>query len=216
MTVGAAVRPTQQMQSGAHDGDLLGRMLKGEEQAFADLYKRYQAAIYRFARQMTGDASLAEEVTQEVFLTLMREGKSFDPGRGSLRPWLYGIARNCVRRCLKRERLYVGLESEEREENAADLLPDPGAPEDGLAGLGDRETVERVRRAVLSLPASYREAVIICELHELGYAEAARILGCPLGTVRSRLHRARELLQRRLQDCAAAAPRAAVKGESRG
>lgn len=187
------------MQNEVHDGDLLQRMLRGDEEAFTILYRRYQAGIYRFARQMTGDASLAEEVTQEVFLTLMREGKSFNSRRGSLRAWLYGIGRNCIRRCLEKERPYVALENEEREENVADLLADPCVPEDGLAGLGSRETVERVRRAVLALPPPYRETVILCELHELSYAEAAQILGCPIGSVRSRLHRAREMLAPRLR-----------------
>lgn len=192
-----------------NDGDLLRRMLAGDEEAFTALYQTYQAGIYRFARQMTGEAGLADEVTQEVFLTLMREGRSFSARRGSLRAWLYGIGRNCIRRCLERERLYVGLESEEREENTADLLPDPCVPDDGLAGLSSRETVEQVRRAVLALPAGYREAVILCELHELGYAEAAQIMGCPVGTVRSRLHRARELLAPRLK-CLREAPSGAV------
>lgn len=186
------------MHTEPNDGDLLRRMLAGDEEAFTALYRRHQAGIYRFARQMTGETSLAEEVTQEVFLTLMREGRSFDPRRGAMRSWLYGIARNCIRRCLERERPYVALDSEEGEENASELLADPRAPGDGLAGLGNRETVEQVRRAVLALPASYREAVILCELHELGYAEAAQILGCPVGTVRSRLHRARELLAQRM------------------
>jgi RNA polymerase sigma-70 factor, ECF subfamily len=196
------------MHSELTDGDLLRRMLAGDEHAFTALYRTHQAAIYRFARQMTGEAALAEEVTQEVFLTLMREGRSFNARRGSLRAWLYGIARNCIRRCLERERLYVGLDSEEHEENTADLLPDPG-PEDGVAGLASRETVEQVRRAVMALPVAYREAVILCELHELGYAEAAHVLGCPVGTVRSRLHRARELLAPRLK-CLREAPAGAV------
>ena len=197
------------MHSELSDGDLLQRMLAGDEQAFSALYKGHQAGIYRFARQMTGEASLADEVTQEVFLTLMREGRSFNARRGSLRAWLYGIARNCIRRCLERERLYVGLDSEEHEESTADLLPDPCAPDDGLAGLGSRETVEQVRRAVLALPAAYREAVILCELHEMAYADAAQILGCPAGTVRSRLHRARELLAARLK-CLRQTPAGAV------
>jgi RNA polymerase sigma-70 factor (ECF subfamily) len=122
---------------------------------------------------------------------------------------LYGIARNCIRRCLERELPYVGLDSDEQEEDMADLLPDPCAPGDGVAGLTSRETVEQVRRAVLALPGAYREAVILCELHELGYSEAAQILGCPVGTVRSRLHRARELLAARLK-CLRKAPAKAV------
>ena len=181
------------------DGDLLKSMLNGSEDAFAMLYRRYQSGIYRFARQMTGESALAEEVLQEVFLTLMRQGRSFSAGRGSLAAWLYGIARNCIRRCLERERPYVALETGADEENAADLLPDACFDGHGLADLETRETVEQVRRAVLALPENYREVVVLCELHQVGYAEAAQILGCPVGTVRSRLHRARELLATRLQ-----------------
>ncbi len=203
------------MHTELNDGDLLHRMLAGDEEAFTTLYKRHQAGIYRFARQMTGEGALAEEVTQEAFLTLMREGRSFNPHRGSLRAWLYGIARNCIRRCLERERTYVALENEHGEENTADLLADPDVPEDGLAGLSSRETVEQVRRAVLALPPNYREAVILCELHELGYAEAAQILGCPLGTVRSRLHRARELLAPRLR-AVRSSPASGVAGARQG
>ena len=215
MTVVAPVRPKQQMHTEANDGDLVRRMLTGDEEAFTILYKRHQAGIYRFARQMTGEGNLAEEVTQEAFLTLMREGRSFNPRRGLLRPWLYGIARNCIRRCLERERPYVALENETTEENTADLLADPNAPKDELAGLSSRETVEQVRRAVLALPPNYREVVILCELHELGYAEAAQILGCPLGTVRSRLHRARELLAPRLKGLRSA-PASGVAGARQG
>lgn len=186
------------MHSEPGDGDLLRSMLSGSEEAFAMLYRRYQSGIYRFARQMTGDTGLAEEVLQEVFLTLVRQGRCFDSRRGPLAAWLYGIARNCIRRCLERERPYVALENGADAESAADLLPDC-VSEHGLAGLESRETVEQVRRAVLALPENYREVVVLCELQELGYTEAAQILSCPVGTVRSRLHRARELLASRLQ-----------------
>lgn len=173
-------------------------MLSGSEEAFTMLYRRYQPGIYRFARQMTGETGLAEEVLQEVFLTLMRHGRSFDSRRGPLSAWLYGIARNCIHRCLERERPYVALETGTDEENTADLLPDC-ASEHGLADLESRQTVEQVRRAVLALPENYREVVVLCELQELGYSEAAQILACPVGTVRSRLHRARDLLAVRLR-----------------
>jgi RNA polymerase sigma-70 factor (ECF subfamily) len=187
------------MHSEPGGGDLLKSMLNGSEDAFVAIYRQYQPGIYRFARQMIGDSALAEEVLQEVFLTLMRQGRSFNADRGSLAAWLYGIARNCIRRCLERERPYVALETGADEENPADLLPDVCADGHGLADLEHRETVEQVRRAVLALPENYREVVVLCELHEVGYAEAAEILGCPVGTVRSRLHRARELLATRLQ-----------------
>lgn len=180
------------------DGDLLRSMLNGSEEAFTMLYRRYHSGIYRFARQMTGETGLAEEVLQEVFLTLMRRGRSFDPRRGSLSAWLYGIARNCVHRCLEQERPYVALEAGAGEVNSAEISPG-SASVPGASHLESRETVDQVRRAVLALPANYREVVVLCELQELAYAEAAQILSCPVGTVRSRLHRARELLASRLQ-----------------
>ncbi|HEU5336064.1 MAG TPA: sigma-70 family RNA polymerase sigma factor [Terriglobales bacterium] len=186
------------MHSELGDGDLLRSMLNGSEEAFTILYRRHQSGIYRFVRQMTGETGLAEEVLQEVFLTLMRQGRSFDPRRGSLSAWLYGIARNCIHRCLERERPYVALETGDGEANAALGLPG-SAGDRGSPHLESRETVDQVRRAVLALPANYREVVVLCELQELAYAEAAQILSCPVGTVRSRLHRARELLAARLQ-----------------
>ncbi|HLK33437.1 MAG TPA: sigma-70 family RNA polymerase sigma factor [Terriglobales bacterium] len=182
-----------------NDGDLLQRMLAGDESAFTVLYRRHQDRVYRFAQQMTGSPGLAEEVTQEVFLTLMRAGKSFNSQRASLPSWLYGIARNYIHRCLERERPYVPFATDRDNETPAEL-PDTCSGEDVLTDFTNRETVEQVRRAILSLPASYRETVVLCELHELSYVEAAESLGCAVGTVRSRLHRARELLAERLKD----------------
>src|SRR5579871_1600138 len=89
------------------DGELLRLSLKGDEDAFRALYHRHQRAIYRFALQMSGKPEIAEEVTQEVFLVLMRAAKDYDPSRGSLASYLYGIARNFVLRCLEREKPYL-------------------------------------------------------------------------------------------------------------
>src|ERR1043165_105743 len=91
------------------DDDLLRQMLEGDEQAFAALYQRRQGGVYRFALQMTGKAEIAEEVTQEVFMTLIREPKQFDPAKGTLKAFLYGIGRNYALRLLERERPYVSL-----------------------------------------------------------------------------------------------------------
>ena len=78
------------------DVDLLRRAMGGDEDSFARLYRRRQGAVYRFALQMSGRRSMAEEVAQEVFLVVIREGGRFDPQRGSLMAYLYGIARNCA------------------------------------------------------------------------------------------------------------------------
>ena len=173
------------------DNDLLRLMLGGDEEALAQLYRRRQPSVFRFALQMSGSKSIAEDVTQEVFLFLMREGHVFDPSRGALSAFLLGVARNHVLRRLRVEHLLSPL-ADEHEDDAAVFQPgDDSCPLDDLTRA---ETIENVRRAVLSLPPKYREVVVLCELQDVSYVETAEILGCAIGTVRSRLHRARALL----------------------
>lgn len=173
------------------DSELLGRMLAGDGSAFTALYRARHAPVYRFALQMTGSVVIAEDVTQEVFIALIEHGRKFDPARGALASFLYGIARNLVRRRIEKDR-----EMEAIGEFAGD--------EDLLADLTRRETIDQVRRAVLSLPALYREAVVLCDLQDLSYDDAAIALDCPVGTVRSRLSRGRTMLARKLR-CAVTA-----------
>jgi RNA polymerase sigma-70 factor (ECF subfamily) len=181
------------------DYDLLRSMLAGDEEALALLYRRRQAAVYRFALQMSGSKSIAEDVTQEVFLFLMREGQVFDPARGSLSAFLLGVARNHVLRRLRVEQLLAPLGDDEDEE-----IPSLHATSDfcPLEDLTRAETIESVRKAVLSLPPKYREVVVLCELQDLSYVETAEILDCAIGTIRSRLHRARALLLEKLRPAA--------------
>ena len=155
---------------------------------------RRQAAIFRFALHMSGSEALAEDITQEVFLAIIRDGCGFDPARGTLSGYLYGIARKLMLRHLERGRLDVTLESD-LEETA---LPEMAVNDDPLVEMTHREGIEALRRAVLALPRRYREVVVLCDLEEVDYAEAAAVLGCPIGTVRSRLHRARALLLEKL------------------
>ena len=178
------------------DSELLRSMLAGDEEALALLYRRRQASVYRFALQMSGSKSIAEDVTQEVFLFLMREGHVFDPARGSLSAFLLGVARNHVLRRLRVDQLLTPIGDEADDDPA--LLPSDCElrPLDDLARA---ETIELVRKAVLSLPAKYREVVVLCELQDVSYGEAAEVLGCAIGTVRSRLHRARALLLAKLR-----------------
>src|SRR6188474_1309962 len=91
------------------DSDLLRSMLAGDEEALALLYRRRQAGIYRFALQMSGSKSIAEDVTQEVFLFLMRQGHVFDPAKGSGSAFLFGVARNHVLRRLRVEQLLAPI-----------------------------------------------------------------------------------------------------------
>src|SRR5215207_6250756 len=188
------------LKSDLNDSELLRMMMAGDEEAFVLLYRRRQAGIYRFALQMSGSKTIAEDVTQEVFLFLMREGHVFDPARGSVNAFLLGVARNHVLRRLRVEQLLAPLGDDFDDDvpvlhATSDLCP--------LEDLTRAETIESVRKAVLSLPSKYREVVVLCELQDISYAETAEILGCAIGTVRSRLHRARALLLEKLRPAAA-------------
>jgi RNA polymerase sigma-70 factor (ECF subfamily) len=180
------------------DADLIRLMLAGDEDAFTVLYRRRQGGVYRFALQMSGSEAVAEDVVQETFMVLMRDGGNFDAGRGSVSAYLYGIARNHVLRAFDRERALVRFDDEAEDggelphENLV-TRPDP------LGDLTRAESVEKLRQAVLALPSHYREVVVLCELHEMSYVEAAEALGCAVGTVRSRLHRARAMLAEKLR-----------------
>ena len=171
---------------------LAARMASGDEQAFVTLFRQYQGPVYRFVRQMGGSAETAEDVTQEVFIALMEGSGRFDTERGSLKVYLYGIARNLLRRQIRKQSSHPVVE--------LDQLPETGpaatAP-DALADLERAEALASLRRAIISLPAHYREVIVLCELHEMRYEDAALIVNCPLGTIRSRLSRARRVLARR-------------------
>ena len=186
------------------DAELLRQMLAGDGGAFERLYERWQSPLYRFVLRMSGSEATAEDVTQEVYLMLMRDGRQYS-GRGSFAAYLFAIARHCTWRRLRRERWFVRLElKEEVEADDAPAVDRWASQEDPLACLARDEIVEAVRRAVLALPVHYREVVLLCYLHELSYAEAAEVIGCEIGTVRSRLHRARAMLAERLETMKAA------------
>jgi RNA polymerase sigma-70 factor (ECF subfamily) len=181
--------------SSLSDVELLNLARGGHDGAFVALYRMRQGKVYRFSMQMSGSRSIAEDVTQEVFLALMREPGRYDPERGSLEAFLYGVARNHVRRRLGADRRYVAIEDND---DAGDLL-DQAQTADPHADLARAETIESVRRAILSLPEHYREVAVLCDLHEMSYTQASEVLGCAIGTVRSRLHRARKMLLEKLR-----------------
>jgi RNA polymerase sigma-70 factor (ECF subfamily) len=185
------------------DVDLLSQMISGDEHAFTVLYRRRQGGVYRFALQMSGSRCIAEDVTQEVFMVLMREAHRYDPERGSLTAYLYGIARNHVLRRIERERLFVQIADSTEDEtgvSSATFVADG----DPLGDLTRNEMIDEVRQAVLALPSRYREVIVLCDLHEMSYAEAAAVAGCAVGTIRSRLHRGRALLVEKLKSARSA------------
>jgi RNA polymerase sigma-70 factor (ECF subfamily) len=176
------------------DDELLARIRRGDEQAFLTIYRRRQGAIYRFAAQVTGSFAAAEDITQEVFLALLRDDCGYNPDRGTLSGYLFGIARKLALRQLDRGRALAPIEPDSSDGAGPHLTVDG----DLLQDLTRREGIEALRRAVKALPRRYREVVVLCDLEEVDYADAAEALGCPIGTVRSRLHRARALLLEKL------------------
>lgn len=176
------------------DEALMSRIAQGDAGAFAELFRRRRGDVYRFALHMTAAPATAEDVTQDVFLAVMRDAGRFDAQRGTVSAWLCGMARNLVRRRLASDRGHQSLAAE------AGNVPDlPSVHQDPVTKLSDAQRIRRMKRAILSLPVRYREAVVLCELQELTYAEAAAVLGCAIGTVRSRLHRGRQLLSAKLE-----------------
>ncbi len=183
------------------DEQLLAQAMGGDEEAFTALYRRRQGPVYRFALHMSGSAQIAEDVTQDVFIFLAQRGRDFDPSRAPLGAFLFGVARNYVRRAI--ERSYTeSLHTSPAEDHADTLV----AESDTVEGIARGQVSGAVWKAVLSLPEHYREVVVLCDLQESSYAEAASALGCAIGTIRSRLHRAHEMLAKKLRNSAAVAP----------
>lgn len=180
------------------DDELVRRTAAGDADAFGALYRRKRRDVYRFALHMTADEAVAEDVVQDAFMTVMQDAGRFDPGRGAVTSWLCGIAKNRLRQRLARDRRLQPLAHDE--EPAAEA-----AAADALGELIRAEQVELLRRAVLTLPFRYREVVVLCDLQELSYQDAADALTCAVGTVRSRLHRGRGLLAVKLAAAAAEA-----------
>jgi RNA polymerase sigma-70 factor (ECF subfamily) len=175
----------------ASDAELIQHAIAGQREAFAEIYRRHHTIVYRFARMMSGSAAIAEDVTQETFTTLLRDLTRYDPDRGALSTYLYGVARNITRSRLRRERRFVRLEITEGSE--------PISPRDPATAFEQSQQRMRLRQVIAELPSRYREVIILCGLHGLSYAEVAVILGTPVGTVRSRLSRGRRAIATRVR-----------------
>lgn len=182
------------------EDDLLRLAAKGDEDAFVCLYRRHQGGVYRYALRMTGRASAAEEITQDVFLALARQPTRYDVTRGELGAFLFGITRNLVRKHWERAREEFSLDADPPagEESAVARLAGSDGTDPGFL-FARNQTATQVRAAVMSLSQEHREVVVLCELEDKSYEEAAKLLDCPVGTVRSRLHRARALLMAKLE-----------------
>jgi RNA polymerase sigma-70 factor (ECF subfamily) len=175
------------------DVQLLAEIAAGDEQAFVDLYRRRHNDVYRFAFAMAKSRSFAQDVLQEVFLNVLENAGRFDSAKGSVRAWLFGCAR------------YVTLDRLRAERRLTDDMPPDEVALDADERLVADQRIERLHAAIARLPMEYREALVLCGLQELTYAETATVLGCPVGTVRSRLHRGRVLLAAMLDETAPSA-----------
>ena len=178
------------------DSQLLELSLAGDESAFLLLYERLKGPTFRYAFYMTGSRQAAEEVVQEVFMTLLKEGDRYKSPRGDLPGFVFGITRNLVRRFRKRERFYEQLPADEALEKISHTHQ---RTEELAAQVLRYQGIERMRTAIASLPDHYRQVIVLCDLCELTYAEAASRLECAVGTVRSRLNRAHALLAQKLK-----------------
>jgi RNA polymerase sigma-70 factor (ECF subfamily) len=167
------------------DEELYRLMRAGNQDAFGRLYERREPALYRFALHMSGSPPVAEEVAHEVFVQLMGPAVRFNEAKGSLESFLYGIARNLIRVARRRGPV-------------AEPVDQP-FEHDILGELIGNETAAALHRTLRELPERYRDVIVLCDLEEKSYEDVARIIGHPVGTVRSRLHRARALLSAKLK-----------------
>ncbi len=178
----------------AEDAELVSRLRRGDAAAARELYQRHGAALLRFGLAMSNSRQTAEDIVHDTFIEILKHPIRFDPSRGSVVAYLFGIARHRMSRIARISMRDSGKPLELSEHELVDL--------DDLTDAGDEldrvRDIERVRTAVFELPRAHREVVALCDLEELPYATAASILGVPIGTVRSRLSRARALLATRL------------------
>ena len=174
------------------DEILVQRTCRGDETAFLLLYERYRTQIFRFAYRMLGSVELAEDITHDCFLSLIKRPGRFDPSRASLRTYLYAAARNLALKNYRHNNNEVAFD------NASDQ-PHPQCIEGPLQQLIDEELSKEVRKAVAGLPPLQREALTLFEYEELTLAEIAVVVGADVGTIKSRIHRARARLRSALE-----------------
>jgi RNA polymerase sigma-70 factor, ECF subfamily len=174
--------PSQTPAQESTDAALLAAAAAGAEDAFVELYRRRRDDVYRFAYALTRSRAVAQDATQEVFLKVLESAGRFDAAKGTARAWLLGCARHVV------------IDRLRAENRRSDEVPEQATAADQELRVLNEQRLARLHAAIARLPLEYREALVLCELAELPYAEAATVLDCPVGTVRSRLHRARSLL----------------------
>ena len=173
------------------DENLLTAAARGDEAAFRLLYERHRAVVFRFAYRLLQSIELAEEITHDCFLSLIKKPTRFDGTRASLKTYLCAAARNQAIKLMRRA---------DSETQMDELTAEPQTNEswNPLKQVMSAELATVVRQAIAELPPLQREAVILFEYEELSLAEIALVVSADVGTVKSRLHRAREKLRQLL------------------
>lgn len=174
------------------DNELLHQLREGDGTALSALYRKHSGPLFRFALLQGGSPATANDVVQETFLALLDNKGQFDPLQGSLGSYLFGVARNLMHRHLQLAKRWVA-----RDDAADEFTPDAALPP--MEKLLQDETVEAVRVALQKVAPHYREVLILYEMHDFSYTEAASACSIDIGTVRSRLHRGRAQLAALLQ-----------------
>ncbi len=175
------------------DEQLLRQARTGEEAAFQTLYERFRLPLFRFAYRLLGTSEAAEDAVHDCFLSLINDSTRFDSGRASLRTYMFAAARNQAFKRLAQR-------------NGEEELSDVGGAEaahahqmaEPLRRVLEAEVTAEVQGAIAGLPALQREAIVLFEYEELSLAEIAEVAGTDVGTIKSRLHRARRALRRTL------------------
>jgi RNA polymerase sigma-70 factor (ECF subfamily) len=171
---------------------LLQKAGEGDQAAFLELYDRYREPIFRFAYRLLGSVEIAEDVTHDCFLSLIRKPENFRPERASLKTYLYAAARNLAMKHFRNQGRETALDEVNEE-------PKESPRRGPLRKLLDEELATQVREAIFSLPPLQREALILFEYEGLSLNEVAEIAGTDAGAIKARLYRAREGLRRILQ-----------------
>jgi RNA polymerase sigma factor (sigma-70 family) len=184
---------TETQKAVGDDTECMARLANGDTCALRELYQLHGRALLRFSAAMCRSKQAAEDMVHDTFLALLREPTAFDPKLGTVFGYLCGVLRHRVSRYFRQERRWVALDTDN--DTSPAHVSDVQTPADEIARS---EITAAFRRAMLELPLQHREVIALCDLEELPYTAVADILSCPVGTVRSRLHRARALLTLRL------------------
>ncbi|HEY5800672.1 MAG TPA: RNA polymerase sigma factor [Burkholderiaceae bacterium] len=186
------------MTTNAKEQDLLRKMRAGDSAAFAALYRLHADALYRYVLMRSGSPHTAGDAVQDSFLLLISAGCSFDPLKGTLQAYLFGVARNLILKRNSGDWRHDSLSGDD------DDGPDPQARlaaegADPQQRLLEQEDAQAVHAALQKLAPHYRDVLILYEMEDLSYVEIAQICGIDIGTVRSRLSRGREKLAQALR-----------------